>query len=205
MQARSIAGFVVRFALVYAILMAPWPGLAAAYGSFYSAAGELLFGSKQSESSVRFVRVDPARSPDPTWQQDTMILLAIRGEPVGHRTVPPFGTQRSSRYTGYVPTAILIALVLATPIPWRRRAYALVLGVVLVSAFAALMVAAWIHGWFLLQESIVRSEHSAGWSLLARGAMSLLEIDSYMGPYYVAPVLVWLLVVARFRSRAPEP
>ena len=200
MRARSIAGFLVRFAAVYAILIAPWPGLTTSYGRLYCAVGELLFGSRQPERSVRLVRVDPARSPDASWQRDTAIILEIRGARVGHRHVPPFGATRSSRYTGYVPTAILIALVVATPIPWRRRAEALLWGVLLISAFAALMVAAWIHGWFLMQESIFRAESSNGWSLLSRGATSLLLIDASMGPYYVAPVLVWLGVVMMRRD-----
>jgi hypothetical protein len=201
-RSRPAATFVARFVAVYAILMAAWPGLSAGYGSIYRAAADLLFGSRGPTHSVRIARVDPGRSRDATWQRDTVIVLEIAGESVGHRPIPAFATERS-RYTGYVPTAIAVALVAATAVPWRRRALASLLAIALMSAFAALAVAAWIHGWFLLQESLYRAEASPRWSLVSRSALALLEIDGSMGPYYVAPVLVWLLLAVRGLPGAP--
>jgi len=46
-----------------------------------------------------------------------------------------------SNYSGYMPTAALIALALASPFTWRRRCRVLVWGLILVNIFIAVRVA----------------------------------------------------------------
>ena len=54
----------------------------------------------------------------------------------------------SSRYIGYAPTTFLLALILATPLTWRRRLIALFWGLVLTHAWIAFsMLLLIVHGY----------------------------------------------------------
>lgn len=194
----KIAAFSARFALAYGLLMAPWPGWVETYGKIYSSAAAFLFDSTNPDRSVRIRHVVPHPGTGAaTAVQDTVVRLEIRGASVGLRVVPPFGTARSSRYTGYVPTALAVALVVATPISWRRRAWGLAWAVLLASGFSALMLAIWIHGWFYGQECIWLASFSEGYASRARMIGSLVGITAWPGPYYIAPVFIWILVSLR--------
>jgi hypothetical protein len=50
----------------------------------------------------------------------------------------------SSRRTGYIFIAFLTALIVATPIGWRRRGWALFWGMILIHGFIIFILAAWI-------------------------------------------------------------
>jgi hypothetical protein len=194
----KIAGALARFALAYGLLMAPWPGWVETYGKLYSSAAAFLFDSTDPNRSVRIRHFVPERgSAAETWSQDTSVILQIRGARVGLREVPLFSTGRSSRYTGYAPTALAIALVLATPVSWRRRGWALPWAVLLASGFSALMLAIWIHGWFYGQECASLAQFSAQYASRAKIVASVLEMSMDMAPYYIAPVFIWTLVSLR--------
>ncbi len=74
---------------------------------------------------------------------DTLIILqnttltAPDGEDAARREI-------DSRSIGWVPTALTIALVLATPIPWTRRLLALAGGLVLIHLFIFFTLQSWI-------------------------------------------------------------
>ena len=194
----KVAGFPVRLALVYGLLMAPWPGWEDSYGRLHAQASAWLFESADPERRVRIAHTQPEPgSYAHLWKQDTVVSLRIAGASVGDRQVPTFGTARSSRYTGYTPIALTIALVIALPIPWRRRLVALPWAVLLAVAFSALMLAFFIHGWFYMQEWIVLAETSAVYETLADTVGGLLVITAGFGPYYIAPVVIAVLVALR--------
>jgi hypothetical protein len=168
------------------------------YGKIYSSAAAFLFDSTDPNRGVRIRHFVPPRgTAAEKWSQDTSVRLEIRGLRVGYREVPPFSMGRSSHYTGYAPTALAIALVLATPVSWRRRAWALPWAVLLASGFSALMLAIWVHGWFYGQECFWLGRFSAQYASRARMAASLVEMSGHMGPYYIAPVFIWALVSLR--------
>jgi len=138
-----------------------------------------------------------------------VILATARQNP--KRKKRSFTWVRSSRYTGYVPTAICVALTIAGPMSWRRRIAGLAIGIVLSSGFAAIMVGLWIQSWFLLQESLLHAGQSGSWWLVSRSAIALLEINTFLGPYYLAPIFIWLLATsphddwkALFRETLPS-
>lgn len=194
----KVVGLPVRLALVYGLLMAPWPGWEDDYGKLFAKASAWLFESADPERRVRIAHVQPERgSYAHMWKQDTVVSLKIAGASVGDRQVPTFGTARSSRYTGYTPMALTIALVIAMPISWRRRMTALPWAVLLAVGFSALMLAFFIHGWFHVQEWIVLAETSAAYETLARTVGALLGITSGFGPYYIAPVIIAVLATLR--------
>jgi hypothetical protein len=112
---------------------------------------------------------------------------------------------------GYRPTAFMLALILATPIPWRRKVVALVLGLVAVSAFV--MLRTWIQLVDVLSEGNALAAYELGQT--TKGAVKALVGVFVRSPAvaYIVPVILWMVVAirredwARFgmRLEAPEP
>ncbi|MFH0981593.1 MAG: hypothetical protein V2A79_08650 [Planctomycetota bacterium] len=127
---KRIAGFFVLFLVFYGLLMAPWPGVREAYAAGFRAGGSLLFGSFGAKDNVRF---RPLSGKLAEW--DTEIILSN----------PQTGMTATIRCwswrTGFVPTAVLISLVLATPLSWARKTRALAWGLLLINGYVALRLA----------------------------------------------------------------
>ena len=104
---------------------------------------------------------------------------------------------------GYVPTAVLVALMLATPIAWRRKWRALALGLLLVQGFVALRVGVALLAGFsrvgLGDRRLLDVSPAAVWGL--KRADQILAGDLHMT--YIAPLLIWILVVVRFHGAMP--
>lgn len=136
---RPLGGFCVRFLIVFVLLMAPWPGVAAWYGSAFRIVNQVAFPSFGSTRVVRFLdlgNLKPgdlppgAEAPPATHVLDTLVELRSRNDP------EHIGYMRTGSWQmGYRPTAFLIALVLATPIPWKRRTRALAWGFLVINLF----------------------------------------------------------------------
>ena len=141
---RAIAGFCVRFLVVFVLLVAPWPGVAAGYASLFARGATVVFGSF-GPIRARFTPIADltpghllpgVAPPIATEVLDTRIEVRTRDEPEKLRYM-----RTSSWQIGYRPTAFLVALVLASPIPWRRRARALLWGLLSINAYVALRLA----------------------------------------------------------------
>lgn len=195
-RASQVAAFVVRFALLYALLMAPWPGSVEAYGALYRGLVQLCTVSIDPERSVRVYDAARGRQLGPA-SMDTGIQHRVPPERgYGDRAVAD--SLRSSRHTGYMPTAMLLSLVLATPLPWRRRLRAAAGGFLLITAFVAFMPAWQILPWFDPEKDhlflrLLPSLRPA-WGALLDG---LCELSLWMTPYYLAPIPIWLFASVR--------
>ena len=179
---RRIAGFFARLVAIYALLVIAWPGIKTAYAVVYSAGGNLVFQTLMPWSSIRFhPRVDP------TGQFDTRINFANK------RTGAEGWILASSRNCGYLQTAFLVSLVLATSLPWRRRLWALLWGLILVNVAVAckllvILLAGFSHGGFLLKlppawEKVLE----VGYHLASNDLASLWPVS----------VFIWILVSFR--------
>ena len=191
--------FFVIFLLVFLPLVVPTSGLHSAYASVFRGGGNLLYGAFGSQGRVRFLPLladGPVTGGTASAAADDDIDMIIEVENV--RTGGWRRHEGSTRVQGYLPTAFTVALVLATPIPWRRRARALALALVLVSVYVALRVLV-----FLLWEFSGDGE-PAFLSIPAWGR-SILEylywvfVTSFAG-CYLAPLPIWFLVCFPWRS-----
>jgi hypothetical protein len=116
--------------VTYLALLALWalPAAGACYRWWYCGYGNVLFASLGDGASARY---RPAT--DDLGEYDVVLHLSHRRNPAA------FGTMPSVSWTvGYLPTVTMIAFVVATPLPVRRRLIALGLGLVAVHAFVAL-------------------------------------------------------------------
>ncbi len=183
---KPILKFLVIFFVVFVILILPWPGLRGGYAAVYRWIGNTCWSSFSSVAAMRFEPLEPGEIDDAEGR-DTKLTFR-------HRTVqaPPFTMAVNTRFQGYTPTAFVIALILASPVPWKRRLLALLIGIVLVSAFVAFRQYVFIANVIYQPEGVMgKVREFAYW----------VFVESFAG-VFVIPLVIWL--VATFRRRDLE-
>ena len=200
-QSKRIILFFLAGVASYALLMAPWPGVQRAYGRLFQGGGNIVFARFWfwSEGTVVFHDIDSLQPGDlppgvgtiraDAARDTVMVLRKARVPQVGHLTT-------SSRYIGYSPTAMLVALVLATPIPWRRRGIAMLWGMALVHAFIALRLTLTLAAnGFAADKGYALFSPGAFWSGVLGRAETLLSDDPSVS--FVVPMMIWFVVIGR--------
>ena len=179
--------FFLKLAVVYVLLMGPWSArLQEGYAVLYRGAGNVLFGSLGSVGTARFLALTGAGQAF-----DSQIVLRTR-DSAGVRSTRdvPFHTRR----TGYLPTAELVALILATPIPWWRRWKALAWGILGIIAFVALEAGITIL-YSLTDVRLPALDVTPSTSKVCVQIYEIMVVSPTVS--LVIPVLVWLLVSFR--------
>jgi hypothetical protein len=144
MDKKKFVRSVILFLILYALLMVPWPGLQAAYSKFYRCAASLVFDSFGSGGAVRFHPAD-----HPQYNVMTIAFYDLRNPPPDGRVQPFHVFNISSRYSAYIYVAFVVALILATPIPLRRKGWAILWGLISIHAYLALKTAILVNYVFL--------------------------------------------------------
>jgi hypothetical protein len=184
--------FVLGFALIFGLLIAPWPGWNGAYGSYFRGFGNwaLSFGDDR-----RFVELAPAVA-DPRGL-DTQIRLANRTLLDSEGRGKIVHTDIDSRAIGWLPTALTLALIGATPISWRRRAWALLGGLVLIHVFLAFTLLTWVWN----NAASVSLSDPSPWMKQVLDELNY-TLMTQIGASFTVPVIIWVLVTFR-RQDAP--
>lgn len=181
---KRISWFFVCSVFVYALLVAPWHGAQDAYETCFQAGGNLLFGTIGEHGTAKFA---PPTSKRGT--HDTLVTLRKLRSPY------KMDLNISSLQVGYRPTVFLIALALATPIPWSRRWKALVLGLLVVQVFIAFRV------WLFLVDLLSNENIMAIYSLppWVKSVLVGVSLVLFRSPamHYIGPLFIWLGVTFR--------
>jgi hypothetical protein len=184
---RAVWRLLLAFGL-YALLMAPWPGLTDAYARGYQAGATWIFEARFSGAAVRLVplekRADRYTAGRKVW--DTEVHLLNKRTRAGGRF------SISSWYSGYMPSVLFLALLAATPIAWRRRGWALAFGLLLLHVWMVLQLGAAIVNEFCRAPPPAVFDLSPFW----RDALTFYTntfVKSVLPPFIV-PVVVWALV-----------
>jgi hypothetical protein len=178
--------FALRFALIFGILIVPWSGWNEAYGVYFRGLGQAAFSCDEGNRIVLFA---PNDGPANSRGLGTRISLANRDQVDSSGKALVKSAQLDTRSIGWVPTALTVALIAATPISWRRRAWALAGGLILVHGFILFSLQAWIWNnspaLFLLTLSDFWKEvvDDLNYTLI-----------NQMGASFAVPVLIWILV-----------
>ncbi len=179
-----ITGFIFRLLLFYGLLSAPWPGVHEAYSACTRAVGNAVFGSFGSDGVVRFMPL-----PDAKGGMDTAISIKNVNSPVVGKL------PHSNWFSGYLPMVEVVALILATPIPWKRRWKSLFWGILLVNVFVGLRV--WVtllHG-FSMDQPCALYHPSPFWMGALTDLYNYFALSSTCS--FVIPALIWILVTFR--------
>jgi len=183
----------LRFALtagvVFALLMAPWPGLHAGYAACFRVANEVAFSLFWMGGDVHFEPHAVAGEA-----ADTYVRVVESGGAAWYTLV-------ESRGAGWLPTAVFLALVLATPISRRRKWRALLAGGLLVQLYVVGLL------WINLLEGLTKHaarcparQHgewlgASWWHESLQTVIVVFRLDPTV--FVAVPVLVWLLVSVR--------
>ncbi|MBW2418522.1 MAG: hypothetical protein JRH19_08250 [Deltaproteobacteria bacterium] len=116
---RLLVGFFVRFMLLYAVLIMPWPAFVEGYGDAYRYAMNGVARDLPLDHKI-WLRPNPKAGAI----NDSQLM---RGEGGSKAYAHP----HSSRYPAYSTTAFLIALILATPTAWPHRLASLLWGLLI--------------------------------------------------------------------------
>lgn len=191
---KPLMAFVCRVLLIYALLMAPWPGLEEAYRHLFSVSNSFLLGSFGSEGIVYFEPI-----LEPTGRLDTMLTLTNHDQL--RREDGLFGVAWvSSRYSSYMAIAFVMALILSTPIPTRRQAWALLWGLLLIHGFVIFKLTILILCTYKQHTDISPFVFSPFWA----NVLDILHtmIANNFNLSLLIPVPIWILV--SFRSQEWE-
>ncbi len=123
---KALITFFFLFLLIFAGLLLLWSPLAVGYGWCFRIAGNGLVGGG---------------SPNPVWFERAEKLTELHDVQVvvvDPRDHTKRSTPLSSYRHGYMPTAFILALTLATPIAWRRRFWSALWALFLVHNYIAL-------------------------------------------------------------------
>jgi hypothetical protein len=201
---KPVAAFFVKVVVIYALLMVPWPGVQQGFASLFCYAGNSAFCIFGSAGRTRFRVLDPppANKNAVDWE--------IKLENLRTRAGGTFDQDRSTRKMGYLPAAFAASLVLATPIPWRRRLAAIVWAMALMIAFVGLQLTLSLVDAFSKPDVFNQFELGL-WAKRLLGVLLLVVVKSPVTAY-IAPVFVWILVTFRrtdwailLRSAPPPP
>lgn len=129
----------------------------------------------------------PAR--DRLSKKETLMVLK-------HRRVPgAIGLLRTSaEHLGYWPTALLIALIIAKPLPWQRKAWALVCGLILIHLFIAWRLSLTIaeNGFALEEKQYHLFTLTEAWMQRLSSAVQVFVHNPTVG--FMVAILIWFIV-----------
>ena len=181
----GILRFLGIFAVIFIVLMLPWLGLAKCYKAVFRTVGTWCFTREEGQREVTFVD-SPDKSVRPTSARIEIANRALL-KPDGSG---PIRNLDFDVRLGWDPTALLIALVLASPLPWKRRLTALCWGIfwVQVAAMVFLAVAIWNES-----SEIGLVTMSPFWKSIA----SEWQYNFISLFLLAAPVGIWLVVTFR--------
>jgi hypothetical protein len=171
--------FAIRALLVYGALVLPGMLLRDAYSSGYrGAANVALYAAGLNDRAA----LRPLEEPDGTVDSQIVLFDRASGAFV-RRSVTPWRQ-------GFLPTAAVAALVLATKLPWRRRLKALAIGLIAINIFVALRLTmsllSGMNG--TAPWCIINLSPTAG-SVLNTTEMVFVHTTTFA---YVVAALVWL-------------
>jgi hypothetical protein len=178
-----------RFVVIFGLLIAPWPGWNGVYGDYFRGLGEVAFSRDEGKRVVVFA---PSEGGAVSQGLDTRMTLGNRDLTDGGGKGVVKRTDLDTRSIGWVPTALTMALILATPIPWRRRGAALAGGLVLVHCFILFSLQAWIWD----NSSDVSLMRLSGFWQEVAGELDYALINQ-LGASFSVPVVIWILVTFR--------
>lgn len=114
-------------ALVYCLLMTAWPVAGGVYSKLYCTIGQLLYSSISSNGDIHF-----AKTTD--HSNDIHIIAPGLYDVNQHQQVNNARFRYSIHYGDYMPAAFFTALVIAAPLPFKRKGRVFIFGLLLLLA-----------------------------------------------------------------------
>jgi hypothetical protein len=175
--------------------MWPWRTLEQGYGRLFTAFGNLLLSAAGGDSGLfgttGAAKLEADYDGDP--QHDVRIGVVNFGNA---GKAGALGTKRfSSRHVGYMPTVTFVALVLASPVAWSRKGWALLWGLLLVHVFVIVRFGFVVLEAFHGSEAHCLFQVCPPWSGILRLLFNVTAVVP--ATTYLVPLVIWILVTFR--------
>ena len=180
MVPKAAARFLLKLALIYALLMLPMTGLDVAYAKGYRLAAQALYGSFGHAGVVSF-------APD-DHRETTVVSLA--NTLTGSRATTAIYIRRSA----YASSALVIALVASSPVPFRRKLKASGTGFLIVNAYCLGMLGA-VLLFHYASPGPIRQYEVTGFS--KQLLILVKRLAALSSAYTMAAIITWLGVTFR--------
>ena len=187
-KSKTLALFLLKAVVIYALLALPLSFYDQLYGDFYRKIAGSFFNTFRETGLVRF--------KEGAKPEITHINIGNKDLPRGPggaiKTLP---IDINTRYLGYLPTILLISLVVASPVPWKRKLMALALGLALVTLlilfkqYISLLWRCDQNPWLQL------TDYGDKGKALLNSTYHFIAVTSSSVLYFV--VAIWLLVTFR--------
>lgn len=174
--------FAIRLAIVYVLLVLPWPGVAKGFSTLYRGSANLLFGAVGLEE---YFSMGIPAVPHPRGDVE---LAATNPQTRGRLRI-----EYGSRDWAFLSLAAGLALTLAVPSPWpgRLRSGVVLMGLIVLFVVVRIAVAC-IYG----LGSVGAIGMNPGTLKVIGNVM--LGFSATPIASFVVPVLLWLLVIYRW-------
>ena len=184
--------FLGLFAVCYALLIAPWPNSRELYSGYFCSFARLVFSEYRGNRILRFNTV-PVDQRNRTL--DIRITLANRDQLDANSSGHAIMLDLDSRGIGWVPTALLLSLVIASPVSRSRRTCALVWGLLAIHALILLSIQVYIWNQVDASNGLNLIALSPFWKTIVSGMEETLVTQ--LGASFVLPLLIWILSTFR--------
>ena len=190
---KTLLLFLLKAALIYGLLAIPLSFYDETYGKFYRACGKTLFDTFRGDGFAKF-EDGPAR-------EITQVGIGNYALVRPDNTAMVFAFAINTRYLGYLPTILLICLILASPVPWKRKIVALMIGFLLVTCL--IMFKQWIELLVICEQNswLKLTDFSPTQKKMLDFGNKVLSKNSSTILYFV--VAIWLLITFRLDDVRP--
>ena len=178
-------GFLLRFLLLYLLLMMPWPGVETNYRDAFVKGGELLYRNLGEYYDIR-----PPDSETKDKGPDVVIVVPRRDM----EKLVELGI--SSREVGYLASVVVVSLMLATPVAWRRRLWILGLGFAFTCVFVIVRMLPLVAYTRKADADILNGVVEPG--VYEEAIAAVAKFVGFGQPMsYIVPIIIWILVAVR--------
>jgi hypothetical protein len=178
-----------KFVFIFGLLIFPWPGWNQAYSGYFRGLGDAVFSRPDDQRIVLFRAKEMQHGFS---SLDSQMVIGNRASVDSSGKGLSKVLSLDTRSIGWTPTALTIALILSTPVPWRQRGWALVWGVILIHVFIlfSLQVAIWNQS-----PALSLLDLSPFWKEMVDALDYTLLVQ--LGASFSVPILIWILVTIR--------
>lgn len=187
-EPRVLGGFVLRFMLIFAVVIVPWRPLETFTRSVFQAEACWLLSLALPQKKIK---AEVSQDPQHTTIDTRITLSDLRDvRPDGQAPTQVFDCD--SRSLSWIPQAVWLALCGATPVPWPRR---------LRMALAGLLALQILVGGTILTAIFfgLAQESSPTWEFYGLAGLNHVLMDN-LWVSFVVPWVLWIIWVAQQAS-----
>jgi len=176
----------VSFLLIYGVIQVIGyvPAVSEAYRTHYMNMTDKLFGDYKGDGIVK------AAVNENEEEKELDVLLMFSSKTLYAEAVKAGVNVRIAKsyiftkYLGFFPLSIALALLLATPLNWKQKVPALIIGLVLIELFVIFRL--WLH--------VVFTFHDNEWLGIVELSPAAFKTINFLGGIFIYNVVVVVLV-----------